>query len=891
MPNRTNSGTLAAGLCLLATVVFIVMTVALGAVPGAAGAARQHKIELRSTEGLWSRLVSPETARAVAADEQLQHTYLEAVELTADLTRRLADRFAMVPELREASASLEQYRRGLAANTKPLARRANPLESFGELLGLPGASTSGVNMTAAMGGILSTITAPITKAVSGLGDSLINSAGGAALFLGTGLGAGAAQGLNLAPAAKTMQIAAKIAADNGMNATGLNPAIQNAAMGATASLLGSVNISSLGGGASVSSLDIKGIAMSLAMGIGNGTSAGLNLSPQAAALKPPPGNTTADIAGTFGFGLTKSVASNIDLSKVSMGSFNISQLTGSTPLSQFAVSLAAGLGSGAASGLKLTQANLAPPAGNTAPDALGAFGFGLTDSVSSNINTTSLLGSLKNMGGAGGALGNINLAQTASSFATGLGTGAAAGLKLSTNIVGAPDPNGQDVPSIAGNFAFGLTKSVTENFNASKLTSGSGAGGSSALAGLTGSLDIGRVAQGAAMGLLQGAGDAVNSMGGLQALINGTAVMSTQPLPANNMAFNDSVGGAATGFGQGLGGQGTLVGIQLLAQVNVTSLVNGFLNGNPTAAGAAAGAAEAAPASAPAPAMAPAAAPSNGTVVMMRKRAGDHFLPAEIVRRQADAGTINNNNSFNLSALINADTISSVGQRALDALSCEGIGGLILVGLGLVESGTITFGSANKLNATLIKQILPKGVLRFNSGGNTYTIDGTIIANNIDSNLLGAAGGVVVNGNPVISFVAFLVAHSKSCDPAFVFFSSQVISVGVMLTWSPYSPHRHSGLRRLDPLGPEPRCCPQPPRPPQAVSRPPQDPRLDQPHLVLADEPAGHPHPRLRRAGWRHLWSLPDRARRKSSPRRPFHLLPSPPLAPTSLPQGSFLPL
>ncbi|POS70949.1 hypothetical protein DHEL01_v210656 [Diaporthe helianthi] len=209
------------------------------------------------------------------------------------------------------------------------------------------------------------------------------------------------------------------------------------------------------------------------------------------------------------------------------------------------MSLAQGIGNGASSGLKLTQANLAPPAGNTASDALGAFGFGLTNSLTSNLNTTSLT--------SGSALQNININQiipnlgmTAQSFGSGLGSGAAAGLKL---------------------------RSVTENVNLTQLTSGN-----SPLAGAAGNIDIGRAAQGVAMGLVQGAGDAVNMMGGLQALINGTATMTQQAaIPLRTLAFNDSVGGAATGLGTGLGGQGTLVGVQLLSQLNVTSLVEGLI--------------------------------------------------------------------------------------------------------------------------------------------------------------------------------------------------------------------------------------------------------------------------------------------------------------------------
>lgn len=693
---------------------------------------------------LFSGIVSPETARAAAQDQILRRHVEDAVDLVADLSRMLAKRFEDVPELQQASLSLERYRDSLSGSTAATkTRRQDLLGGLGGLLGggtgtapaAPGATESG----AAGGGLLSGLTGGISSALSGIGNSLLQDASGASMFLGIGLGAGAAQGLNVAPAPMTMQVAAKVAADNGMNATGLNPAIQNAAMGATASLLGSVNVSSLAAGAG-GSLDLNGLALGAANGIGNGLSSGLKLSPQAMAMEPPKGNNTADIANTFGFGLTKSLASNIDTSKLSASSINIQQFTGGVPTSQIAMSLAQGIGNGASTGLKLTQANLAPPAGNTASDALGAFGFGLTNSLTTNLNTTSLT--------SGSALQNININQiipnlgmTAQSFGSGLGSGAAAGLKLNTAIVGMPDPNGNDAPSVAGNFAFGLTKSVTENVNLTQLTSGN-----SPLAGAAGNIDIGRAAQGVAMGLVQGAGDAVNMMGGLQALINGTATMPQQgAIPPSTLAFNDSVGGAAMGLGTGLGGQGTLVGVQLLSQLNVTSLVEGLV-GNNTDTGAAPAAA---------------APPGNGTAVA--RRSAREVLSAAIIPRQESGVTaVSNGNSFNLSVVFNADTISSVTQRVISALSCEGVGGLVLVALGLLDSGTIsTNGVTTGVNVTTLQQVVPKGLIKFTSDGNKYEIDGQKVIDNLQGNLLSAADGISINGNTAVRFGAFLAVHSE----------------------------------------------------------------------------------------------------------------------------------
>jgi hypothetical protein len=719
-------------------------------------------------EELFSGIISPETARAAAHDQILRRHVEDAVDLVADLSKMLAKRFDDVPELQQASLSLERYRNSLSGSptTATKTSRRDLLGDLGSLFGgggtspaAPGATESGA--AGGGGGILSGLTGGISSALSGIGDSLLKDASGASMFLGIGLGAGAAQGLNVAPASMTMQVAAKVAADNGMNATGLNPAIQNAAMGATASLLGSVNISSLAAGAG-GSLDLNGLALGAANGIGNGLSSGLKLSPQAMAMEPPKGNTTADIANTFGFGLTKSLASNIDTSKLSASSIDISKFTGGVPTSQIALSLAQGIGNGASAGLKLTQAQaVAPPTGNTASDALGAFGFGLTNSLTSNLNTTGLTSG-------GGALKNININQiipnlgmTAQSFGAGLGSGAAAGLGLASSaagVVGMPDPNGNDAPSVAGNFAFGLTKSLTENVNLTQLASGSG---SSSALGLGAGIDIGRAAQGVAMGLVQGAGDAVNSMGGLQALINGTATMpppGAAVIPPSSLVFNDSVGGAAMGLGTGLGGQGTLVGVQLLSQLNVTSLVEGLVgnvNNNNNTGGSTGGDGAAA------------ATPGNGTAAVAGRSVGEILSGAVLPRQEPGQGVtaVSNGNSFNLSVVFNAGTISSVTQRVVSALSCEGVGGLVLVALGLVRSGTVSTGGGSAastgLNVTTLQQVVPKGLIKFTSDGNHFAIDGQKVVDNLQGNLLSAADGISINGNTAVRFAAFLAIHGE----------------------------------------------------------------------------------------------------------------------------------
>lgn len=757
--------TVVACLFMILSTAFVSLTLARHSL-----ADNHRHVDLRA-DTILTRFASPETIEVVAADKQFQQNYLDAIQLTADLTKRLADTFRSVPEVRQASDQVEAYRRQLAERTTGDASRSVRRQIFG--LPSPGDAT--------MAALTDGMNKAMSDVFSNIGASLLKDVGGAALFLGTGLGGGAAQGLDLASASKATEVAAKVASDNGQQATGLNPAIMNVAMGATASLLGSVNVTSLVGSASglIKNVDIRGAALGLAEGLGNGTSAGLQLSPRAAALQAPPGNTTGEIAGTFAFGLTKSVTSNINTSSFSTANLagmlqgvNISQFTGGQAVSAIALALSSGLGNGAASGLKLTQATLAPPAGNTISDTLGAFGFGLVNSVATNINTTDLLSSAKNVNFKQ-LIGNVSLGQTGLSFGSGLSSGVAAGLKLATQIVDAPDPNSSEVPAVAGNFAFGLTKGLVENINGTMLLNSAQSSGG--LSMLMGAVDVGRVAQGTAMGLLQGAGDAVNAMGGVQALINGTAVMPMGTLQTTPMTFNDSVGGAATGLGLGLGGQGTITGVMLLSQLNVTSLIQG-LTGKDGGGSMAMMPAPAAPA---APATPAAATNTTGAAPVRRAESWSssalsgyqkYALPADIVRRQAQVGAISTNNSFNLSLVINAGTISELGQRVIDTIGCEGFGGLALLGLGLFESGTISLSSASSVNITFIKQAIPRGTLRFTNNGNMYTIDGVVVADNIESNILGAAAGITVNGSTVITFAVFLTLHSKCSFVLFFLF-------------------------------------------------------------------------------------------------------------------------
>ncbi|KAM0326706.1 hypothetical protein ACHAQA_006579 [Verticillium albo-atrum] len=645
--------------------------------------------------GSWGKaldaFITPETAEALENDIKLRRSILAMVDFTADLSNILATRYES-SELHEATEVLQAYRANMlrsipSSEAAALDKRQMP--SLGDLFGggggggTPGAGTGG--MMGGLGNLLS-------GGLSNIGNSLAADASGAGMFLGIGVGTGAAQGLNLSTPEQANQVAAKVAADNKMEATGLNPTIQNLGVGLTSSLLGAVNVSSLTAG-----IDVQPLVMSLAQGLGNGTVAGLNLNPAAPMMMPSNDTSVTNIAGTLGFGLTQSVTSNID-TKAILGSLN-------------------------------------------------------------NPNTTATI--MKNLPDAAAGIGR------------GLGEGAAVGLGLQASV---PVPMRQmpdgsiDVLGVSQTFTKEVTASFLQNGTASKLAGMIGgamgmqppansAGGIPSTISINGQdVEISRVAQGFASGLLQGAGDTIQGMGGVQSLVDGTANVQMGSMPPSKVQFDDGIGGAAAGLGAGIGGQGVLLASMLIA--------------NPTGTPPAAPVAPQVPVPAvpapglPAPDMQAPAAPVPTDVpsvpARLRRSLG-------LVSRQDPTVNVDTSKGFNLSVIINAETVSMAAQGGIDALTCQGVGGLGNILVGLLRSKTISTGSLNNDNTTdTIRQIIPTGTIKIENEGNTYNIDGQIIRDSIGNNIIGAVGGVEINGMKLAAWIAFIVIHVLFAIVAFV---------------------------------------------------------------------------------------------------------------------------
>ncbi|KAK2015096.1 hypothetical protein LZ32DRAFT_580611 [Colletotrichum eremochloae] len=736
--------------------------------------------------GSWGQaldsIVTPDTVEAIGNDPRLRRTLMSMVDFTVDLSDQLASRYES-PELQQTKETLQEYKemikRSLGfledddvksdSETEPTkqqlptlgdllavggdhdgesAPEKRQLPGFGGLFGGGAGGSSGGNMSA---GILSGLLQPLTDGLKNIGSQLVRNLDGPGMFLGIGIGAGAAEGLNLSTQAKIMEVAAKVAADNKMEASGLNPAIQNLGVGLTASILGSVNLSTIGniGGIGNISTQLQPIALALATGIGNGTVAGLNLNPNAANLEPVNDSSIPNVVGTFGFGLTKTLTSNLDINKLLNQAGNSgteSQLMKILPAA--ASGLGLGLGEGTTIGLGL-QPDVAVamkemPDGSIDFDGLThIFAKALTTSLLRNDTANELLKKFNVTGGDSSLQIMKILPAAASGLGLGLGQGATVGLGLQPDVAVTMKemPDGSiDFGGITHTFAKSLTSSFLQNGTADELLKKVGSATKSAVNGggipktidLNGqTIEISKAAQGFARGFLQSAGDSIQAMGGVQSLFQGNATIPTGPPPDPKIDFDDSIGGGAVGFGSGIGGQGVVV---------VYGLIKNPRGTNTSTAGAPALPATSAP---------PAARRDLGLVV--------RDDPPPIV-------SVDTNNGFNVSVVINAETISAAAQVGVNALSCQGIGGLGLVAFGLIRSKTIALdmvsGGGKDSNATkVIKQVIPDGTIKIANEGHFYAIDGGVLRDSLDGSITNAANAIEINGFKLPAWIAFLVIH------------------------------------------------------------------------------------------------------------------------------------
>ncbi|KAK7911100.1 hypothetical protein PG985_013581 [Apiospora marii] len=533
------------------------------------------------------------------------------------------------------------------------------------------------------------------------------------LGLSQGIGTGAVSGLNISqvpPPSETN--------------TDIPSLLRVFGFGLTQSVTSSIPLQNLAalipGGTGGLTQQLPSAVLNLAQGIGNGAVTGLKL----ANVPPPPENTSIlAIAGTFGYGLSNSVTSNINVAGL-LAQAGGSGITAQAP--QIALGLGQGLGNGAVTGLKLNM--VAPPNGSSPADIAGSLGYGLTQSVTSNLN----LGSL------GSAINPQVLLQNLPQAAAGLGRGLGAGVPIGLGITPDPGPvvgpNGtkSDVGAITEDFGTGLTSGFLANGTISKVLA-SGAG-----SGLLPKVNVEAAANGLGRGLAQGATDAVTAMGGFNSILNGNATVPTGPIVNTPVQFNDSVNGAAIGLGEGLGTGGALAVQKILASGALTDITKNFtkrfmgmVEMGTTAV-----------------------APRSLALLEPRQAiaaaASDSTAPAAVAAVAMPARE--DKLKFNITNLITTETLSRVVQRGLDKMTPRGFGGLALF-------GQSTFKQPKNFDIDRFKPFLPPGVVAFTSEGHHYALNPRQGIELADSGVLKAVNAISVDGWTFTTLFAFIALH------------------------------------------------------------------------------------------------------------------------------------
>ncbi|GME66146.1 uncharacterized protein LTHEOB_1740 [Neofusicoccum parvum] len=444
-------------------------------------------------------------------------------------------------------------------------------------------------------------------------QQLLAALGQAAPFAGAGLGEGAAEGLGFTPAPS--EVTGLIKRQQQPAPANISSIAKDFTRALSFSFLSTANASAL---LALQEQAVIGPAvLGLGEGLGHGAAAALHLQDD------PPAPVNASDTGSITRGLSFSfVTSFLDNETLT----NVGKMVAQQPpipMVPAMQGLGRGFGYGAAAGLGL-QPDMPPPASATdVPSILQGFSDALTTSFLANDSLQRLQ--------------QILLRQKPVLAAEGLGRGFGGGAAALFGVTDpGPDPNASDLPSILQ----GLSQSMTASFLSPEVI-----GKLQAIVTqiIPASLNISSIAQGLAIGLVDGGSKVVFDQTGL-----GNGSLST--------TFNDSVDGAATGFGRGLGFEGAKVVFMALGNDDVAQNVSSLVDGSPIDAAALA------------------------TTTPPSKR-GDTIQVMALTPRAPPTNTTDPMSG--LLQNLNMTTVNCAAQKAIDALGCTGTGGLIQVLLGL----------------------------------------------------------------------------------------------------------------------------------------------------------------------------------------------------------------
>ncbi|KAL5384903.1 hypothetical protein DPSP01_005009 [Paraphaeosphaeria sporulosa] len=636
--------------------------------------------------------LSPETIDALYDDARLHDAILELTETVAKASLSYGDSLE--------SGGLKDFGKSLSAEVARIRAAEKPSRNKRQLFGggkdggglLSGLASlfgggNGNDGNATGGGLLSGLSSLLggsgnatslgdlfKEGLSGITDGIVGGLATPAYFLGIGIGMGTENGLNLTTPDESKQIATKVAAMSGEEATGFNLVAQNLGSGLSGQLAPS--LSSLGGG----DLDVGMLAFSLAQGIGQGTASGLNLTQQQ--FPPTNGSDIMTIVKNFGLGATGPIASSIDVQGLLSQSGGTSDIMAQLP--QIAAAAGTGLGQGASAGLGLSKSAAngtiakrqaaIDPAQMDVPGIVGKFTEGLSQTFLQSSNLSMLMPG----GGGGFSIDGSTLVSLASGAGKGIGEGIALGLggtpRNSSTTLASRAADGGDLPveQTAEQFTKNLMASLLQNGGIKAIgdTVTSNAGG------LTSQLNVAQAAEGAARGLVEGSVSAMSAAGGIQKVLKGDfpPELATNLPSLPQSQFNDSLNGSVVAFSRGLSGEGVLL---------ISQLLNGKTN-------------------------------SSGAPPAKRDIDVSAVVPDRHLSRRADAVTL----------AVDGQTLEGIAQTGVDAITCSGFGGLAALALGVTQGpalkGKMSI-SPSLDNSTLAA--LPKGPLTVMNQGNKFTID------------------------------------------------------------------------------------------------------------------------------------------------------------------------
>ncbi|KAF2732936.1 hypothetical protein EJ04DRAFT_578009 [Polyplosphaeria fusca] len=677
----------------------------------------------RPSDGAFRDVLSPTTIDALRGDARLHHALLSLTEYVATTSEKLGKQYG--------SEGLESFGRNLTEELTRIYARPSPkkrgfLEDLGNLITgggngnnqQPQGDTRG-NLLEEIGNALGIggdgnntgLGGLLQGGLSSLGDSIIGGLATPALFLGIGVGMGAGTGLNLTNMEQAKTIATQVAATFEAEPTGVNMVAQNLGSGVSAQIAPSLRNLSIGDGVGMA-------VFALAQGIGQGSARGLNLTQQQ--FQPINDSSIIAIASNFGLGVSQPIASSIDLPKLISQGADGGQLVAQLP--HIAAAAGQGLGQGASTGLGLSKPNTTlqrrQALGNSDQIDVPATVMDFTRGLSQAFLQSSDLNKAVDMIAPNATDGlNIDLAgmlvPIAAGAGKGIGQGAAVGLGFQADTgIGAVAEGlnaEQSTEMIAQQFSKGLVSSFLANGTATvalnNLTSGAGS--------LAQDVQFARVAEGLARGLVEGSVNAISSVGGVNSLISGNfSAQAAMNLPSmGNTSFEDSVNGSAVAFGRGLAGEGTLL---------IASLI------------------------------------SNMTKSTPQKRIHQSALS----RRQ---DVISNGTPL----AISGDMLSSLAQAGTDALTCQGFGGVIAIGLGLMHSGTIKLDTKDSPLDGRTLAALPQDPIIVTSEGNRFSIK---IQN----------GEIKINDLEAGTFIALTAVHVISMTVTFFYALPAYIALGAI---------------------------------------------------------------------------------------------------------------